>query len=101
VVSLPAGMTKRSLFRCFKTSLEIIRLVVMIYVRFPLLFRKGEDLLYDGVIDVSHETIRFWWNRFGPMCAAKIHRNSVNKMRSYSNGQWHLGEAFVKIWILI
>jgi putative transposase len=20
-------------------------------------------------IDVSHETVRFWWNRFGPMCS--------------------------------
>jgi hypothetical protein len=29
-------MTKRSPFRYFKTSPEIIRLAVMLYVRFPL-----------------------------------------------------------------
>jgi hypothetical protein len=28
-------------------------------------------------IDISHETVRFWWNRFGPMFAAEI-RGSVH-----------------------
>ncbi|MGB0552749.1 MAG: IS6 family transposase, partial [Alphaproteobacteria bacterium] len=32
-------------FRCFKTSAEIIRLTVMMYVRFPLSLRNVEDLL--------------------------------------------------------
>jgi len=69
----------------------------MIYVRFPLSLRKVEDLLHERGIDVSHETVRFWWNRFGPMFAAEIRRNRVNRMRSYSNWQWHLDEVFVKI----
>ena len=60
-------MTKRSPFRYFKTSPEVIRLAVMLYVRFPLLLRNVEDLLHERGVDVSHETIRFWWNRFGPM----------------------------------
>ena len=69
----------------------------MIYVRFPLSLRKVEDLLHERGIDVSHETVRFWWNSFGPMFAAEIRRNRVNRMRSYSNWQWHLDEVFVKI----
>ena len=56
-----------------------------------------EDLLHERGIDVSHETIRFWWNRFGPTFAAEIRRKRVNQMRSYSNWQWHLDEVFVKI----
>ena len=48
-------MTKRSSFRYFKTSPEIIRLAVMMYVRFPLSLRNVEDLLHERGIDVSHE----------------------------------------------
>jgi putative transposase len=90
-------MTKCSPFRYFKTSPEIIRLAVMMYVRFPLSLRNVEDLLHERGIDVSHEAVRFWWNRFGPMFAAEIRRNRANRMRAYSNWQWHLDEVFVKI----
>ena len=57
-------MTKRSPFKYFKTSPEIIRLAVMLYVRFPLSLRNVEDLLRERAIEVSHETVRFWWQRF-------------------------------------
>ena len=50
-------------FRYFKTSPEIIRLAVMMYIRFPLSLRNVEDLLHERGIDISHETVRFWWNR--------------------------------------
>ena len=40
-------------------------LVVMLYVRFPLSLRNVEDLLFERGIDVCHETVRLWWNRFG------------------------------------
>ena len=90
-------MTKRSPFKYFKTSPEIIRLAVMLYVRFPLSLRNVEDLLHERGVDVSHETVRFWWNRFGPMFASEIRRNRISRMRAYSNWQWHLDEVFVKI----
>jgi putative transposase len=63
-------MTKRSPFRYFRTSPEVIRLTVMMYVRFPLSLRNIEDMLHERGIDVYHETICLWWNRFGPMFAA-------------------------------
>lgn len=69
----------------------------MLYVRFPLSLRNVEDLLHERGIDVSHETIRFWWDRFGPMFAFEIRRKRINRMRAYSNWQWHLDEVFVKI----
>jgi putative transposase len=62
--------TKRSPFSYFKTSQEIIRPAVMLYVRFPLSLRNVEDLLHERGIEISHETVRFWSNRFGPMFAA-------------------------------
>ena len=90
-------MTKRSPFRYFKTSPEVIRLAVMMYIRFPLSLRNVEDLLHERGIDISHEAVRFWWNRFGPMFAAEIRRNRASRMRTHSNWRWHLDEVFVKI----
>ncbi|WP_137703286.1 IS6 family transposase [Marimonas lutisalis] len=90
-------MTKRSPFKYFKTSPEIIRLAVMLYIRFPLSLRNVEDLLHERGIDVSHETIRFWWNRFGPMFASEIRRRRVQQLRAFSPWQWHVDEVFVKI----
>ncbi|KDA04219.1 ISHne6, transposase [Hyphomonas oceanitis SCH89] len=52
-------------FRYFKTSPEIIQLGVMMYVRFPLSLRNFEDLLHDRCIDVCHESVRLWVDRFG------------------------------------
>ena len=90
-------MSKSSPFRYFKTSPEVIRLAVMLYIRFPLSLRNVEDLLHERGIDVSHETVRFWWQRFGPMFAAEIRRRRVERMRSCTHWQWHLDEVFVKI----
>ncbi len=64
-------MTKRSPFRYFKTSPEIIRLAVMLYVRFPLSLWNVEDLLHERGIETSHESVRFWWHRFGPLFASE------------------------------
>ena len=64
-------------FRYFNSSPEVIRLVVMMYVRYPLSLRNIEDLLAERGIDVSHEIVRFWWKRFGPMFAAEIRKRRV------------------------
>ncbi len=45
-------------FRYFDSSLEVIRLVVMMYVRCPLALRNVEDLLAKRGIDVCHKTVR-------------------------------------------
>ena len=50
-------------FRRFNLSPEVIRLTVMMYVRFPLSPRNVEDLLFERGIDLSHETVRQWWNK--------------------------------------
>ena len=84
-------------FRYFNSSPEVIRLVVMLYVRFPLSLRNVEDLLAERGIDLCHETVRFWWNRFGPLFAADIRRQRMSRMRGFRQWRWHLDEVFVKI----
>ena len=69
----------------------------MMYVRFPLSLRSVEDLLHERGIEVSHETIRFWWNRFGPIFAADIRKKRTVRMRALPGWRWHLDEVFVKI----
>ncbi len=87
----------RNPFRYFKTSPEIIRLAVMMYVRFPLSLRQVEDLLDERGIDVSYETVRAWWNRFGPLFAAEIRKKRSASMLGFPQWRWHLDEVFVRI----
>ena len=84
-------------FRYFNSSPEVIRLVVLMYVKYPLSLRNVEDLLAERGIDICHETVRFWWNRFGPMFAGEIRRRRVQHMRAYTHWRWHLDEVYVKI----
>ena len=71
-------------FRYFNSSPEVIRLAVMLYIRYPLSLRQVEDILFERGIDICHETVRFWWNRFGPLFAAGIRKRRVHH-GSYSN----------------
>ena len=90
-------MSNVGIFRYFKTSPETIRLAVLLYVRYPLSPRNVKDLLHERGIDITHETVRFWWNRFGTIFAADFRRNSVQAMRAFRHRRWHLEEVFVKI----
>ncbi|WP_170336400.1 IS6 family transposase, partial [Ruegeria arenilitoris] len=90
-------MTRPACFKFFKTSPEVIRLAVMLYVRFPLSLRNVEDLLHERGIEVSHETVQYWWNRFGPMFASEIRQQRVQQLRAFSKWQWHVDEVFVKV----
>jgi len=69
----------------------------MMYIRFPLSLRQVEDLLNERGIDICHETVRAWWNRFGPMFAADIRRKRSASMRTNIQWRWHLDEVFVRI----
>src|SRR5215211_3773127 len=84
-------------FRYFNSSPEVIRLVVMMYVKYPLSLRNVEDLLFERGIDICHETVRLWWNRFGPTFAGEIRRKRIQNMRAHTHWRWHLDEVYVKI----
>tara|TARA_B100001750_G_scaffold247996_1_gene276106 strand:- start:3630 stop:3878 length:249 start_codon:yes stop_codon:yes gene_type:complete len=71
-------MIKNYPFKYYKTSPEIIKLAVMYYVRFPLSLRQVEDILHERGIDICHETIRHWWDKFGVLFAKDIKKKSIN-----------------------
>ena len=87
----------RDPFRYFHSSPEVIRLAVMMYVRYPLSLRNVEDLLFERGIDICHETVRLWWNRLGPVFAAEIKKKRIQRMRAFTQWRWHVDEVVVKM----
>jgi len=85
---MPRARKPASPFRYFNSSPELIRLVVLMYVRFPLSLRNVEDMLFERGIDICHETVRLWWNRFGPLFAGEIRRQRVSRMRGFRHWRW-------------
>jgi len=51
--------------------------MVALYIRHPPPLRQVEDLLFERGIEICHETVRFWWNRFGPRFVAEIRKRGV------------------------
>ena len=94
---MPRPRKPASPFRYFNSSPEVIRLAVLMYVKYPLSLRNVEDLLHERGIDICHETVRHWWNRFGPLFASDIRRSRINRMRGFRQWRWHLDEMYVKV----
>jgi putative transposase len=79
--------------RYFNYSEDVIRWAILLYVRYPLSLRQVEELMAERGVDVSYETIRLWWNRFGPEIARTLRKSS----QASSHWAWHLDEVFVRI----
>lgn len=94
---MPRPRKPANAFRYFHSSPEVIRMVVMLYVRYPLSLRNVEDFLFERGIDLCHETVRLWWNRFGPMFAADIGRQRASRMRGFRHWKWGLDEMYVRL----
>jgi putative transposase len=75
----------RNPFRYFNSSPEVIRLTVMMYIRYPLSLRQVEDILFERGIDISYETVRFWLNRFRSIFANEM-RKQRPRHRRFRNG---------------
>ena len=74
------------------------------YVLFPVSLRNMEDLLHERGIDISHQSVCFWWNRFRPLFAVKIRSRRSSRMRGdIGNGTIVIpcGGAFVFKGLLI
>ena len=71
---------------------EIIRRAVWLYARFTLSYRDVEDLLAERGLDISYESVRRWFLKFG----APIAQN-LRHMRPIPNGYWHLDEMVIVI----
>jgi len=59
-------------FKYFKHNPAIIQLAILLYIRYTLSLRQVEEMLFERGVDISHETIRLLWNRFGPRIAQSI-----------------------------
>jgi len=86
----------KNLFRYFNSSPAVICPTVMMYLHYTLFLPQVEDLLFKHGIDIWHETVRSWWNRFGPTFAAEARKRRVQR-HSYLRWRWHLDEVFVKM----
>jgi len=51
-------------FRCFNSSPKVIRIAVMLSVRFPVSLRNVEGVLFESGGYVCHETVRCWASKF-------------------------------------
>ena len=65
-------MSKTEHFKYYKTSPEIIKLAVMYYIRYPLSLRNVEDILHERGIDICYETVRYQWNKLGPVISKEL-----------------------------
>ncbi len=73
----------RNTFRQFNSSPEVIRLVVMLYVKYPPSLRNVGDLLHECDIDAWNEAVQHWWNRFGRLFAAETRKQRASRMRGF------------------
>ncbi|MCY1703977.1 IS6 family transposase [Deinococcus sp. SL84] len=71
---------------------SIIQHAVWLYHRFTLSYRDIEELLFQRGIQVSHETIRDWCDKFGPNLTKEL-----KKREPRCGSRWHLDEVCVKI----
>ena len=70
----------------------IIQHAVWLYARFTLSFRDVEELLAERGIDVSNETVRRWFLKFGRLIARNLRRS-----RPRASARWHLDEMVIRI----
>ena len=69
-----------------------IRHAVWLYARFTLSYRDVEDLLAERGLDVSYETVRRWFLKFGIQVARNLRRT-----RPTPSDYWHLDEMVIVI----
>ena len=66
---------------------EIIQHAVWLYARFTLSFRDVEDLLAERGIDVSNETVRRWFLKFGRLIVGNLRRSRPSAKQKRDDGK--------------
>ena len=80
------------MYKRYRFPPEITQYAVWLYFRFNLSHRDIEDLLAQRGINVTHESIRLWCNKFGSKYAARLRR----KHQGYGD-TFFIDEVFIKI----
>ncbi len=63
----------------------------------PLSLRDDDDILHKRGIDVCHERVRLWGDRFSADFAHTIRKRRSEPMRRSPPGQQRLDEVFIKV----
>ncbi len=71
---------------------DIVRHTVWLYARFTLSYRDVEERLAQRGLDISYETVRRWFLKFGSIIAANLRRG-----RPRPSDHWHLDEMVIVI----
>lgn len=71
---------------------DVIRNSIWLYARFTLSFRDVEEMFAERGLDVSYETVRRWFLKFGSEVAANLKR-----ARPTPSDHWHLDEMTIVI----
>lgn len=79
-------------FKRHRFSPQIIRHAVWLYARFTLSLRDIEDLFAERGLDVSYETVRRWFQKFGGPIA-----NNLRRSRPTPTDYWHFDEMVIVI----
>jgi len=79
-------------FKCYRFRPTIIRHSIWLYARFTPSLRDVEELLAERGLDVSYETVRRWFLKFGSGIAANLRIR-----RPKPSNQWHLDEKVIVI----
>jgi putative transposase len=85
--------THDPLYRRHAFPAEVIAHAVWLYFRFPLSLRMVEDMLAARGVMVSHQTVRFWAEKFGRRFANDIRKQSAG----WLGAKWHLDEVVITI----
>src|ERR1700730_468591 len=80
------------LYRRHRFPAEVIAYTVWLYFRFPLSLRMVEEMLAARGVDVRHESVRYWAEKFGREFSNRIRRRAPLR-----GDKWRLDEVVVII----
>ena len=83
---------RHPLYRRHRFPAEAISYAVWLYYRFPLSLRMVEEMLAARGIEVSHESVRLWAEKFGREFSNRIRRRAPVR-----GDKWHLDEVVITI----
>ncbi|MGF9762453.1 IS6 family transposase [Microvirga sp. 0TCS3.31] len=83
---------QQSLYARHRFPAEVISLAIWLYYRFPLSLRMVEEMLAARGIEVSHETVRRWAEKF-----ERAYANRIRRRAPRPGDRWHLDEVVITI----
>ena len=87
-------MHKPLSFKRHRFPADVIRQAVWLYFRFTLSLRDVEELLAQGGVEVSYETVRCWIVKFGPQIAARHCSRVLSDLPSFASASPRFAPKF-------